>query len=94
MTSEIFSGDPIDASFADGSFDVVTSFHVVEHLPRPLAALARMIRWLAQDGLLIVEVRNAGGAGGRLTTASGTNMRCLSQTQPRRSAPREPSRIA
>src|SRR5207247_1808751 len=34
--------------------------------PRPLAALARMIGWLAPGGLLIVEVPNAGGAGGRL----------------------------
>jgi SAM-dependent methyltransferase len=66
VASDIFVGDPTDAPFADGSFDVVTSFHVVEHLPRPLAALSRMVRWLARDGLLIVEVPNAAGAGGRL----------------------------
>src|SRR5206468_10818018 len=66
VTPEIFVGDPVDAPFADGVFDVVTSFHVVEHLTRPLAALSRMIGWLAPGGLLIVEVPNAGGAGGRL----------------------------
>ena len=66
VTPEIFVGDPLDAPFADGAFDVVTSFHVVEHLTRPLAALSRMIRWLAPSGLLIVEVPNAGGACGQL----------------------------
>jgi SAM-dependent methyltransferase len=66
VTPEIFVGDPIEAPFADGSFDVVTSFHVVEHLPRPLGALQRMIGWLGDGGLLIVEVPNAAGAGGRL----------------------------
>jgi 2-polyprenyl-3-methyl-5-hydroxy-6-metoxy-1,4-benzoquinol methylase len=66
VTPDVFVGDPVDAWFATGSFDVVTSFHVVEHLPRPLAALERMLAWLAPGGLLIVEVPNAGGAGGRL----------------------------
>src|SRR2546428_587924 len=62
VTPDVFVGDPVKAPFATGAFDVVTSFHVVEHLPRPLAALARMIGWLAPGGLLIVEVPNAGGA--------------------------------
>src|SRR2546422_10790102 len=66
MTHDVFVGDPVEAPFAPGAFAVVTSFHVVEHLPRPLAALARMIGWLAPGGLLIVEEPNAGGAGGRL----------------------------
>jgi SAM-dependent methyltransferase len=66
ITPDVFVGDPVDAPYERGAFDVVTSFHVVEHLTRPLAALARMIEWLAPGGLLIVEVPNAGGAGGRL----------------------------
>ena len=66
VTPDIFVGDPVDAPFRDGAFDVVTSFHVVEHLTRPVAALSRMIGWLAPEGMLIVEVPNAGGAGGRV----------------------------
>lgn len=66
VTPDVFVGDPVDAPFAAGAFDVVTSFHVVEHLPRPLPALERMLGWLAPDGLMIVEVPNVAGAGGRL----------------------------
>jgi len=66
VTPAIFEGDPKDAPYAAGSFDVVTSFHVVEHLPDPVAALTNMVRWLAPGGLMIVEVPNAGGLGARL----------------------------
>lgn len=66
VTPEIFEGDPVDAPFAAGSFDVITSLHVVEHLPNPLRALERMLGWLAPDGLMIVEVPNAAGFGAQL----------------------------
>lgn len=62
----VFEGDPADARFAPESFDVITAFHVIEHLPRPLPALRNMVRWLAPGGLIIVEVPNAGGLGARL----------------------------
>jgi 2-polyprenyl-3-methyl-5-hydroxy-6-metoxy-1,4-benzoquinol methylase len=44
----------------------VTAFHVLEHVPDPVAAARRMLDWLAPGGLLIVEVPNAGGLGARL----------------------------
>ena len=66
VTSEIFEGDPMDAPFAPGRFDVVTAFHVIEHLPDPLGTLRRMLEWLAPGGLVIVEVPNVAGVGGRL----------------------------
>lgn len=47
--------------FEPGSFDVITSNHVLEHLREPVSALKRMAQWLAEDGVLFVCVPNALG---------------------------------
>jgi SAM-dependent methyltransferase len=44
--------------FSDESFDVVTMFHVMDHLPDPLATLRSCISSLKQDGLMIVAVHD------------------------------------
>jgi SAM-dependent methyltransferase len=66
VTSDIVVGDPATVSMPEHSFDLITAFHVIEHLPDPLRALRNMFGWLAPGGLMIVEVPNAGGWGGRL----------------------------
>ena len=63
FSEEIHVGDVLEAPFAPGRFDVVTAFHVLEHVPDPVAVLRRTLSWLAPGGLLIVEVPNAGGLG-------------------------------
>ena len=70
VTPRIFVGDPTEAPFPDHHFDVITAFHVLEHLPDPLGTLRNMIRWMAPGGLIIVEVPNIGGWGGRLDRKS------------------------
>jgi len=66
VTPDVVVGDPAEIDLAPASFDLVTAFHVVEHLPDPAGALRNMLRWLAPDGLMIVEVPNVGGWGGTL----------------------------
>ena len=43
---------------SENSLDVITMFHVLEHLPDPLPVLERMRAWVRPGGLLIVEVPN------------------------------------
>lgn len=52
-------GDLASAAFPDGFFDVVTLWHVLEHLPDPVAELAEVRRVLRDDGLLVIEVPNS-----------------------------------
>ncbi len=66
VTSDVTIGDPAEVTLPPASFDLITAFHVVEHLPDPAAALRRMLDWLAPGGLMIVEVPNIGGWGGTL----------------------------
>jgi len=41
-----------------GSFDAVTFWHVLEHLPDPVSALARSVELLKPGGILIVSLPN------------------------------------
>jgi SAM-dependent methyltransferase len=66
FSPRVHAGDLVEAPFAPGEFDCVSAFHVLEHVPDPVTAVARMLGWLAPGGLLIVEVPNAGGLGARL----------------------------
>jgi len=66
FSDEIHVGDILTARFAAGSFDVISAFHVLEHVPGPVAVARRMLEWLAPGGLVIIEVPNAGGLGASL----------------------------
>lgn len=47
-----------EADVAPGSLDVVTLWHVAEHLDDPAAALHRIATWLAPGGTLVIGVPN------------------------------------
>jgi len=57
----IFVGELADAAYPDASFDCVTLWHVIEHVPEPLALMKEIRRILRPGGLLYIEVPNAGG---------------------------------
>ena len=44
------------------TFDVITMFHVLEHLPDPRASLSQLSSRLAQSGEILIEVPNASDA--------------------------------
>jgi len=76
---EIFCGKLEDAPFEAGSFDVITMWDLLEHLPDPLLGLERARRLLKPSGLLLVNTPNENsllrrvarllyrGSGGRIT---------------------------
>ena len=63
---EVFVGDLPDAPWPAAYFDVITVWHVLEHMPDPARALDCLAGLLRPGGLLIVEVPNAGGWSARL----------------------------
>lgn len=54
----VLQGKVGDDIWPPGQFDFVTMFHVLEHLPDPLAALRYVRRILKPDGHLIIQVPN------------------------------------
>ena len=64
---EVHRGTLADAPFPPESFDVVTAFDVIEHLPSPRAFLAQVHRLLRPDGLLVLTTPDIGGLVPRAT---------------------------
>jgi 2-polyprenyl-3-methyl-5-hydroxy-6-metoxy-1,4-benzoquinol methylase len=61
----VFAGDILAAPFPGHSFDLVTCYHVLEHVTNPRAVLEKMISWLAPGGRLVLEMPNAASEGAR-----------------------------
>ena len=53
-----FAGTIEDYDPGETRFDQIQSFHVLEHLHDPLAALLRMRSWLKPGGRMVIEVPN------------------------------------
>lgn len=54
----IYDRDLLDVQLPDESLDIITIWHVLEHLPDPEACVAEMHRILKMGGILVVEVPN------------------------------------
>lgn len=51
-------GDLLQTQFPDSSFDIVTLWHVLEHLPRPAETLQKIRALLKPGGILAIAVPN------------------------------------
>ncbi len=56
--AQVFVGDPLDAPFTPESFDVITCFHLLEHVYDPLELMKRARAWLRPGGFLYVVLPN------------------------------------
>lgn len=53
---DAFSSRWEDAALELSSFDVITCFHVVEHLRNPVEAISQMAEWLSDEGVVHIAV--------------------------------------
>jgi SAM-dependent methyltransferase len=63
---KVLGGDVADMDFGDRQFDVVTMWHVLEHLPEPGNAIRAIRRWLSDSGTVLIAVPNHRSLGFRL----------------------------
>jgi 2-polyprenyl-3-methyl-5-hydroxy-6-metoxy-1,4-benzoquinol methylase len=54
-----------DVTFPPHSFDIITMWHFLEHMPDPHLALQKAKSWLKRDGILVVDVPNYEGTDAR-----------------------------
>lgn len=64
---EVRTGELRDMGFDEGSFDVVTAYHVLEHISNPKATLTEVRRLMKPDGLLVVGVPNLASVQARMS---------------------------
>jgi SAM-dependent methyltransferase len=60
---QVLQGGFLEAPLPPNEFDLVTMFHVIEHLPEPGAAVEKAYRLLRDKGILFLETPNWDGLG-------------------------------
>lgn len=64
--ANVIVGDILDAPFSASSFDVITCFHVLEHLYKPREVLSKVMEWLKPGGIFYMLVPNIDSAGAHI----------------------------
>jgi SAM-dependent methyltransferase len=64
--AQIFVGDVLSAPYPPESFDMVTCFHVLEHMYNPRQIFERVQGWLKPGGIFYFLVPNIDSAGKRI----------------------------
>jgi len=70
----VHSSDIAQARLPPNSYDFITMFHVLEHLPHPKDALLRIHTWLAPGGAVLLQVPNVDSLQARLFGARWTGI--------------------
>ncbi|NUN65849.1 class I SAM-dependent methyltransferase [Pseudanabaena biceps] len=66
IRDRILIGDILSLDFPESSFDLITIYHVIEHLIDPMHTLIKMRKLLKPDGVLFVETPNMGSLGAKI----------------------------
>lgn len=56
--AQVFVGGILEAPFLASSVDVITGFHVLEHMYQPKAVIGKLWEWLKPEGILYLHVPN------------------------------------
>lgn len=67
IEGQVFIGDLLTLDLPLASYDVITLFHVVEHLINPVIFLRKIKSLLKPNGLFFLETPNIGGIGFKLS---------------------------
>jgi ubiquinone/menaquinone biosynthesis C-methylase UbiE len=58
---KVRTGKAETLEYEAGSFDIITMWHSLEHMPAPRVYLCKARKWLKPDGLLVIDVPNHEG---------------------------------
>lgn len=69
LDDSVLEGDILSLDLPVASYDLVTSYHVIEHLIDPVGMLHRCYQLLSSEGVLFIETPNIGSLGARIRGA-------------------------
>lgn len=73
---DVFCGDLAQAPWAPGSFDLITSWWSLEHMPEPARAVEKMSELLKDGGQLLIAVPNSQSAVAKLFGSRWYHLDC------------------
>ena len=74
LQNNIYKGDIVTLELPTATYDLITMYHVIEHLLNPVQSLEKVLELLRPQGVLFVETPNLGGLGARLCRNRWSNI--------------------
>jgi len=66
LGDKVIEGEIINLELPENSYDLITIYHVIEHLLDPVATLVKIRHLLKPEGMAFIETPNMGSLGARL----------------------------